>query len=208
MQQSLTGLQQRCRTFEAAAGQQQALIEQLQHTHAVEVQGWREALEHAGTEYAALKTVNATQAAELGRLHTLLDASDGRPTLAVPAVVDEPERFTVVPDPAPVPAFRISDIPPGPVGGEAADVNARTQQTDVRSLRPAVLPVGPVYAPWGIRPDGVRPPLPDETPTVRQSAITAVLPVWDATITVPVELSKTTGDRARSKVRAAVGAAP
>lgn len=223
MQQALLALQQRCRTFEAAAGDQQALIGQLRAQHAREMQacavqieterkGWKETLDFTSDKYAELQAQYEQASAECLRLQRVLDASDGQPTMAVPALADEPDSFTAVPDPAPVPDFRISDIPPGPVG-EAADVNARTQQTDVRSLRhvAAVLDQGPVRTTWGVSGLSTRPPLPDETPTERFDAVTAVLslaehflPVQPAAVARAVEASPISGSRAREKVHAAL----
>lgn len=124
----------------------------------------------------------------------------------VDAVADVPGSCFAVPTVVhPETELRIVGIPPGPVDCEAADVDAPTRQTDVRQLRQglAVMNAGPVRVTW----DGglsTRPPLPDETPTERLSAVTAVLPVWDRSIRVPVELSKDTGERARDSVRAAL----
>lgn len=192
--------------------------------HATEIAEVRKALRHGAQQYNALVAdrQNLLRAyewhlAEVKRLNQILGATDGQPTVTVPALADEPDSFTAVPDPAPVPDFRIVDAPPGPTG-EAADVNAKTQLTDVRSLRQAMTATtlpdsGPVHVPWGVGGLSTRPPMPDEAVTERFSAITAVLPIWDqsAPVTVDlrkaVELSPITGSRARESVSAAVGGA-
>jgi hypothetical protein len=198
---------------------------------AAEHDGCAEVLECASAKYAELQAWNARlveetlltrellagKEKELSILQGILDALevpvDESGSVPQPALADDPESWIHRPFP-PVPYRRIVDIPPGPVGSEAADVCAETQQTDVRALRAAVAAIpdaGPVTVSW----DGglsTRPPLPDEAPTERLSAITAVLPVWDRTITVdltkPVELSPITAARAQENVLAAVGATP
>jgi hypothetical protein len=189
--------------------------------HAKEITEVRKALHHGAQQFNALVEDRKLllrayewNVAEVKRLNQILDATDGQPTTAVPALADEPDSFTAVPDPAPVPDFRISDVPPGPTG-EAADVNAWTQQVDVRAFRQgwvAAPNAGPVHVPWGVGGPSTRPPLPDEAVTERLSAITAVQPLWQSVpvtvdLTKAVELSPVTGSRARESVHAAVGGA-
>lgn len=214
MQQGLAALTQRCRAFEAAAATLQTKLDEQTEQHALEVEGWQEALDHTSAEYAALLRVyerldtNCIRLrADNERLQQVLSASDGQTGTNMTAAADLPGSCFNEHDPAPLPAFRIgADIPPGPVG-EAADVNTRTQPVDMRALR----------AEMDEAQAQPRPVLPNEL--ARSEAMTVSTPVmtlsergglvkFSKPKTSLIRVAPVASERAHESVEAAVGAAP
>jgi hypothetical protein len=213
------------------------IIESLKRSHSQERVDWQQELDLADTEskdIAAERDEARTRSnanrdgwirsrqelkearAEVERLRATLlalevpvdpDAAPGQP-----ALMDDPQAWINQPDGPPRPDEWISPVAPvAPVDSEAADVNAKTQLTDVRDLRTeaetqpvdvTALRNATGLGATAVLPVVAAPPLPDCKPPMpgEVTVVDAVLPLWQQS--VPVSLG--TGQRARDSVAAAL----
>ncbi|MFC1420801.1 hypothetical protein [Streptacidiphilus cavernicola] len=176
---------------QARIAELEAAAEATATEHRAEVKGLEDALQEAARSWNVLydtwenlRTEHATQESELAHLKALLAASDSTPVVRVRAPIDQGCRINPATAAETVRDRRLLDLAESGEHGLVEDLLARRITWD-----------------GGL---SMRPPLRDEAAAERAAAVTTVMPAWDRTIPIPVELSKTTGERARESVHAAV----
>jgi len=220
MRRDLTAAQSQCSTLETARDTAAQRHETEMHQQAaafrLERNGLRESLRLAADANAELLRERneargrhdevlsrlRTAEAQVEQLRATLralevpvdpDAAPGQP-----ALMDDPDAWINQPDGPPRADEWISPVAPvAPVDSEAADVNAKTQLTDVRDLREDSTVTQQVALPaaWTAAALPVQPPLPDFAPTL-------TMPLAEAPLAT--EVSRDAADAARASVADAI----